>query len=104
MLPVDLRGLRSGGMTDIAPTGERSSSQEVVWRCRCDCGAEILVVAGSLRQKKSRSCGCSRRGLRDPARAMEMATLQEAGWSLAEIGKKYGLSRERVRQILNPPH
>jgi hypothetical protein len=33
-------------------------------------------------------------------RAQEMALLREAGWSLDEIALRFGVSRERVRQIL----
>ncbi len=30
------------------------------WRVRCDCGCEFDVLAQSLRQGKTRSCGCLR--------------------------------------------
>jgi len=33
-------------------------------------------------------------------RVREMAALRERGWSLDEIALRYGVSRERVRQIL----
>lgn len=28
------------------------------WRCRCDCGAERIIVATSLQRGASNSCGC----------------------------------------------
>jgi hypothetical protein len=31
------------------------------WRCRCSCGKEFTTRSGSLRQGKTRSCGCLRR-------------------------------------------
>lgn len=30
-------------------------------RCRCDCGQEVVVIDGNLRNGGSRSCGCSKR-------------------------------------------
>src|SRR5262249_57222720 len=33
------------------------------WRCRCDCGTEITVLAYHLRASKIRSCGCLNRDL-----------------------------------------
>lgn len=28
------------------------------WRCRCDCGNEIVTIAGNVKQGLSKSCGC----------------------------------------------
>lgn len=33
-------------------------------------------------------------------RTMAMVALREQGWTLADIGDAFGLTRERVRQIL----
>lgn len=30
------------------------------WRCKCDCGNELLVIAGHLRNGNTKSCGCHR--------------------------------------------
>jgi hypothetical protein len=42
------------------------------------------------------------RTLENKVRVEEMERLRQKGWSLREIGQKYGISRERVRQLLNP--
>lgn len=38
------------------------------------------------------------------AELMEMFQLRMEGYSLQEIGEKFGITRERARQILNKPH
>ena len=30
------------------------------WKCRCDCGTEVVISGKSLREGVSRSCGCLR--------------------------------------------
>lgn len=30
----------------------------VMWKCRCDCGAQITVCAGALKSGNTKSCGC----------------------------------------------
>lgn len=41
---------------DIAPVYNKR--QGAYWLCRCDCGAERIVLGRDLRTGKSRSCGC----------------------------------------------
>lgn len=42
--------------------------------CHCDCGNDIIVLGGSLRTGKTRSCGCLRRErMRAAARAAKAA-------------------------------
>lgn len=36
------------------------------------------------------------------ARLLEMRRLREAGWSLAAIGQRHGVSASRVSQLLGP--
>ena len=53
----DLTGLRIGKLTVLEPTEERIRNA-VVWRCRCDCGNEILVESRRLKPGAIYSCGC----------------------------------------------
>ena len=57
---VDRSGRRFGRWTVIAPeyVGARS---RVYYTCRCDCGTTKSVMAASLRDGRSKSCGCAMR-------------------------------------------
>ena len=53
----DLSGMRIGKLTVIEPT-EKRIRKAVVWRCRCECGNEILVESRRLKLGVIFSCGC----------------------------------------------
>ena len=55
----DLTGLRIGKLTVVEPTDQRVRSA-VVWRCRCDCGNEILIESRRLKPGVVYSCGCEK--------------------------------------------
>lgn len=55
----DLTGQRFGKLTVLEPTEQRIRSA-VVWRCRCDCGNEILVESRRLKSGVIYSCGCEK--------------------------------------------
>ena len=54
----DLTGLRIGKLAVIEPTEQRVRNA-VAWRCRCDCGNEILVESRRLKPGIIYSCGCA---------------------------------------------
>lgn len=54
----DLIGKRFGMLTVIGDSGERDGSCSILWRCKCDCGGEILVVRSQLESGNTESCGC----------------------------------------------
>jgi hypothetical protein len=58
---IDLTGERFGRLVVLALCSERSRWRKAIWLCRCDCGAECIVVGKELRSGRSRSCGCFRR-------------------------------------------
>ena len=39
---------------NVLPCGQR----EIMWKCRCDCGKETVVMASNLRRCRTTSCGC----------------------------------------------
>ena len=53
----DFTGCRFGKLIVIEPTAERSHGA-IVWRCRCDCGNEVLVESRRLSSGVVKSCGC----------------------------------------------
>ena len=57
----DLTGMRFGRLTVIERMPDRVSNSgyhEAMWRCKCDCGNEIVTKSKSLTRNVSRSCGC----------------------------------------------
>ena len=55
----DLTGQRYGRLVIVAFAEVRKGKP--YWSCRCDCGAEKVVMAQSLRRGYTRSCGCYHR-------------------------------------------
>lgn len=55
----DLTGQKFGRLTAISRADNRGKSC-TMWRCRCDCGNEIITMRSSLVGGKTKSCGCLR--------------------------------------------
>lgn len=53
----DLTGQQFGYITALAPTEERDR-KDVIWRCQCRCGKEVLLPATRLLTGNTQSCGC----------------------------------------------
>lgn len=51
-------GKRYGRLTVVAITNRRTSSSEIIWRCKCDCGSMTEVIGGHLGDGHTTSCGC----------------------------------------------
>jgi hypothetical protein len=52
-------GERYGLLTVIARAGSTPTpASNALWRCRCDCGNESVVVGTDLRRGRQQSCGC----------------------------------------------
>lgn len=56
---IDLTGQRFGRWLVLNKTNRRVAGQ-LLWRCRCDCGAESDVSGANLRRGLSLGCGCAR--------------------------------------------
>jgi hypothetical protein len=58
----DMLGKKFGLLTVIAREGSRKAGSGVtaMWRCRCNCGAELVRSGGAIRQGGGgNSCGCT---------------------------------------------
>lgn len=53
----DLSGRKFGKLTVIEYAGE-SKHQKAQWECLCECGNTKIVIAGNLKNRKTKSCGC----------------------------------------------
>ena len=59
----DLTNQHFGRWTVINITNKRTSSQGIIWHCRCECGTERDVDGYLLRSGQSKSCGCLQKEL-----------------------------------------
>lgn len=55
----DISGKTFTKLTVLHATDERRNGS-VMWKCRCDCGNEVLVRSTALTIGKTKSCGCSK--------------------------------------------
>ena len=54
---IDETGNRYGRLTVLEFAGIEKR-KHALWRCRCDCGNEIVVQGKNLRSGNTKSCGC----------------------------------------------
>lgn len=57
MKKSDILGCRFGKLTVIEDSGQRKGNS-VLWRCRCDCGGEVLAMRHQLVCGTVQNCGC----------------------------------------------
>ena len=53
----DLVGQRFGRLVVLERAGS-TPARDATWRCKCDCGSVMVVLAKSLRNGDTKSCGC----------------------------------------------
>lgn len=83
--------------------GKRGPKPKTLQPKACSyCGRLFISHHNHQRQKYcSRAClGSASHASRDTVRQEEMLSLRQSGLTLREIGEKYDISRERVRQII----
>lgn len=57
---IDIKGQKFGKLTALE-FSHSDSDRHSMWKCRCDCGNEVVVRGSDLRSGKVKSCGCSKR-------------------------------------------
>lgn len=57
---IDITGQRFGRLTAVCRESNNKRG-EARWRCKCDCGNEIITIQHSLRSGNTSSCGCIRK-------------------------------------------
>lgn len=55
--PIDLTGKKFGRLSVIERVSN-SKDGRTMWKCRCDCGNERIIMGKSLRNGHTQSCGC----------------------------------------------
>src|SRR5690625_646901 len=55
---VNIQGNIYGKLTVIKRDGHLKSTQEAKWLCECECGNTVSVLGSSLRNGRTKSCGC----------------------------------------------
>lgn len=72
---IDRSGERFGRLVVVERVG-RDNFKKVLWKCRCDCGKEACVSAGSLVTGNTTSCGCYLKEKNNQTRRLEKRFLQ----------------------------
>lgn len=55
-----MKGQKIGKLLVIEEAG-RTQDKSILWRCKCDCGNEVIVRGACLRSGHTTSCGCKLR-------------------------------------------
>ena len=53
----DLTGQKFNRLT-VLGLGERNSSGQIQWKCKCDCGNIVFATTTYLKNGHTKSCGC----------------------------------------------
>lgn len=80
----ELSGKRFGRLLVLERAGSNSKGNSL-WRCRCDCGNETIVVGYSLAGGRSQSCGCLHHEKLSARNQREKRTHGETGTRLYRI-------------------
>ncbi len=75
---VDRTGQRHGMLEVLGIAGRRGGA--LLWRCRCDCGREVVRQGGNLGRPRTKSCGCSSHPKKN--RSAEEKLVRRSYWSM----------------------
>lgn len=80
----DITGEKFGRLTAIERVGKNKYNY-ALWKCKCDCGNEVVVSGRSLRSGNTKSCGC--------------LNLDTSTKSIVNFNTKHGESNSRLWRI-----
>ena len=108
MKAVNCVGRRFSRLTVVERIPKGGDVKHTTYRCRCDCGTEVLVLYGNLQNGNTHSCGCFRlevlhRRKQDDAiiRLNEMWRYYRRNAKLREV--VWGLSKELFQSLVHQP-
>ena len=61
---IDMTGwaMKEHGVPDsrltVVERAENKSNGSARWKCRCECGNEVIINGSDIRSGKQKSCGC----------------------------------------------
>ena len=55
---LDIANKRFGKLTVLEMCDYRDKHRKTLWKCRCDCGKELVVNGSALTSGNTKSCGC----------------------------------------------
>lgn len=58
MIRNDLTGKSFERLKVLASTEKRTKDRQIIYKCLCDCGKEVLIAGRSLIKGATKSCGC----------------------------------------------
>lgn len=93
----NLIGYRFSRLIVVEYAGRTKTNRMCLWRCKCDCGNEIIVRTSSLRDGSTRSCGCLQR-----ERVIEAATTHGLSGGRKGTPRLYRIWRNIKQRCLNP--
>ena len=59
---IDLINKKFGKLLVLKKHNKKGNKGQIKWECKCDCGNSHIVTGESLREGKSKSCGCLKKG------------------------------------------
>lgn len=74
MAKIDMTGQKCGRLLVIeeAPKDPNIKSRVIRWRCKCDCGNEVIVAGPNLRNGNTKSCGCLQKEITSNMKRMNL--------------------------------
>lgn len=86
---IDLTGIRFGRLKVIERAGS-DKYKKPMWKCKCDCGNEIIALGNCLKLGSIQSCGCLRKELaaKSATKNIEKAHKKIDGVAICQINRK----------------